>query len=131
MEITRVLTNGTTVTTAAEPTDVDGLAIAPVLVSPSADSEETDPIVASDQWVVVHVASGRPVIQLPMPQRIARRFAELIGGVDWTVAREEIREADPRTSEHLRTVREALGAVQEFIGLTDAEFAEAENEEAA
>ena len=66
MEITRVLTNGTTVTTAAEPTDVDGLAIAPVLVSPSADSEETDPIVASDQWVVVHVASGRPVIQLPI-----------------------------------------------------------------
>lgn len=134
MEITRVLMDGTTVSTPAELTATAGLLVAPVVTRSAGDDEtgaEPDLVVAEDQWVVVHGESGRPVVQLPMPRSVAHRFAVAISSVDWSQPRESIRGANPEQSEHLAAVRTALEEIADAIGMTDGEYAESEDQSPA
>lgn len=130
MEITRTLTNGTTLVTEAEPTATAGLLVAPVLTTPSIDEDtDADPtaVVADEQWLVVHENSGRPVTPLGMPHLIAHRFAYAVATVDWTTDRETIRNGLPDDSPYLTAVNDALQPLVEFVGLTDSDIDPAED----
>lgn len=159
-EVSRVLRDGTEITTPIEPSDVAGLAVAASVVLPESDSNDEDsdsefcdetvqpageaptvcglerpcsnhgegsditvsPLVASDQWIVLHAVSAVPVIQLPTPRVIAHQLAHELGtsGLDWTLPREQI--TGSHRSLYLATVRESLSLVWDFIGWTDGEF---------
>jgi hypothetical protein len=127
--VTRVLRDGTEIETTSQPTDTPGLTVAPVIVLSGPDpdtAEQPAPIVAPDQWVVLHGLSVRPVVQLPLPNRVAHQVARALGatGLDWTATRGEIVAPDVVDSPYLAAVRQALVEVWDYVGWTDQELAD-------
>lgn len=87
------------------------------------------PLVATDQWVVLHTPSSVAVTGIPTPRVIAHQLAHELGTreLDWTLARSEI--TGEHLSLYLTAVREALARVWDFVGLTDGEFTARRNDQ--